>query len=96
MEYLYYQQRTPQKMTKKDSERNKLYSNVKIQKLDPLSTALDDAGLKGGASKKFKSLKEKMGAKDTVFKSGVKPIPFEPVPYFKAAYKRVMKKNKDK
>ena len=37
-----------------------------------------------------------MGAKDTVFKSGVKPIPFEPVPYFKAAYKRVMKKNKDK
>ena len=27
MEYLYYQQRTPQKMTKKDSERKKIYSN---------------------------------------------------------------------
>ena len=51
MEYLYYRQKIPQKMTKKDSERNKLYSNVKIQKLDPLSAALDDAGFKGGASK---------------------------------------------
>ena len=38
-------------MTKKDSERNKLQSNVKIQKLDALSAALDDAGHAGGASK---------------------------------------------
>ena len=42
------------RMTKKDSERNKLYSNVKIQKLDPLSAALDDAGHAGGASKGLK------------------------------------------
>ena len=28
MEYLYYQQRTPQKMTKQDSERKKNYSNL--------------------------------------------------------------------
>ena len=44
-------------MTKKDSERNKLYSNVKIQKLDPLSEKLDAAGFSGGASKKSSSLK---------------------------------------
>jgi len=87
MEYLYYQLKMEVKMTKKD------YAN-KVRTLDPLSDKLDAAGFSGGASKKFKSLKKKMGAKDTVFKSGVKPIPFEPVPYFKAAYKRVMKKNK--
>ena len=51
MEYLYYHLKMLLRMTKKDSERNKLYSNVKIQKLDPLSAALDDAGFKGGASK---------------------------------------------
>jgi hypothetical protein len=41
-------------MTKKDSERNKLYSNVKIQKLDPLSDKLSSAGFSGGASKGLK------------------------------------------
>ena len=53
MEYLYYQQRIPQKMSKKDSERIKPYSNIKIQKIDPLSAALDDAGFKGGVGKKL-------------------------------------------
>ena len=38
-------------MTKKDSERSKLYSNVKVIKIDPLGAALDEIGLTGGASK---------------------------------------------
>ena len=41
-------------MTKKDSERNKLYSNVKIQQIDPLSDKLSSVGFSGGASKGLK------------------------------------------
>ena len=38
-------------MTKEDSDRNKIYSNIKIKKLDPLSERLSAAGFTGGASK---------------------------------------------
>ena len=41
-------------MTKEDSERNKIYNNIKIKKLDPLSEKLDAAGFTGGASKGLK------------------------------------------
>ena len=46
-------------MTKDNFLRYKPYSNVKIQKLDPLGAALDEAGMTGGASKAYmKSLKK--------------------------------------
>ena len=41
-------------MTKEDSERNKIYSNIKIKKIDPLSERLSAAGFTGGASKGLK------------------------------------------
>ena len=37
-------------MTKEDSDKTKIYSNIKIKKLDPLSEKLDAAGFTGGAS----------------------------------------------
>ena len=40
-------------MTKEDSERNKIYSNIKIKKIDPLSERLSAAGFTGGASKNY-------------------------------------------
>ena len=46
-------------MTKKNSERNKLYSNVKIHQIDPLSSKLSDAGFAGGASKRLLSKEAK-------------------------------------
>ena len=57
------------RMTKKDSERNKIYSNIKIQKLDPLSAALDDAGHAGGASKI--KLSKSVTRPDTTISTGV-------------------------
>ena len=54
MEYLYYQQKICQRMSKKESESKKNYSNIEIQKIDPLSSRLSDVGMTGGASKKLK------------------------------------------
>ena len=46
-------------MTKDNFLRYKPYSNIKIQKLDPLAAALDEVGMTGGASKIYiKSLKK--------------------------------------
>ena len=53
MEYLYYQQKIPQKMTKKNKYLPgavKDYAN-KVLTLDPLSERLHAAGFTGGASK---------------------------------------------
>jgi hypothetical protein len=66
MAYSYYQQRKHLKMTKEDSERNKIYSNIKIKKIDPLSERLSAAGFTGGASKKLLSKDAKAALRETV------------------------------
>ena len=48
-------------MTKDSYNSKKIYSNVKIIKLDPLAESLDSIGLKGGASKSLLS----KGVKET-------------------------------